>query len=203
MLVKLEMRLIKYKFYFKEFLYRNVNGKTVIAYFIPAYTIYFLILFVTIPKVMEFSDGMKIFDIMPFGYDFDYAKKLLEAIGVEGRNIYLYQQIPFDLLFPVLSGIANCLVLAFFLNKLNSLKTPYIYLCALPLCASIFDYSENFGIISMLLNYPDLSAPLVSVTSFFSVIKSLFSTIYFVVLLVTLVAFGASVFTNLQRKGIN
>lgn len=194
------MRLLKYKFYFKEYLYRNVDGKTAIAFFIPAYTIYLLMLLLTIPKVMGFTGGMEIFDSIPFGYTVDYAKTLLDNLGVEGRNSYLYQQIPLDLIFPFLSGIANCLVLSFVLNKLNSLKTPYIYLCTLPLLAALFDYFENFGVIGMLFGYPHISGLLVHITSFFTVLKSLLSTIFFVVLAFALVVFLFTRFSGLLRK---
>lgn len=194
------MQLAKFKFYFKEYIYRNTSGRKAIAYLIPAYSIYILMLLVTIPKLMGVSNGMKIFDMMPFGYGVDYANELLNALGVEGRKIYLYQQIPLDLFYPFLSGIANCLVLSFFLNKLKSLKEPYIYLCSLPLLASMFDYLENFGVIGMLTNYPDYPQFLIQVNSFFSVAKSLFTTVYFIVLIFSVIIYISTRFANSHRN---
>jgi len=147
-------------------------------------------LLVSIPKVMSFSGGMKIFDLMPMGYDPEYAMSLLEKLGVEGRNAYLYNQIPVDFIYPLLFGITYCLLLAYLLNQLNSLKADYFYLSLLPIMGGLFDYLENFGIINMLVSYPHLSVAFIQLTSFFTVFKSLFSTISFTVLLVVLVIFG-------------
>lgn len=183
------MRIDRIVFHYKELIYRNINGGKVLTFLVLTYIVYALMLLITIPKVMGFSGGLKIFDMMPFGYSTKYANSLLNSLGEEGQHIYLFQQIPLDLIFPFLFGVGNCLLLAYFLNKLNRLKDKYLYLCMLPLFASSFDYLENFGIISMLFNYPNLSDLLVQTTSLFSVAKSLLTTVYFVVLIVVMLQY--------------
>jgi hypothetical protein len=127
---------------------------------------------------------------MPLGYEIEYVKGLLNAIGPEGRQAYLYRQIPLDMIYPSLFAISYCLILGFFLNKINQLKTPFLYLCLLPFMIGAMDYAENIGIISMLNNYPKISNSTVTITSFFSLLKSMGTTIFFVTLISILIVFG-------------
>ena len=103
-------------------------------------------LIVTIPEVMQHSGGMKILDMMPTGYDAQYVNSLFSILGTAGRDLYLYHQLPLDLIYPSLFGISSCLVLAYFLNKLGKLNSWLFYLCLLPLLSGLFDYMENIGI---------------------------------------------------------
>ena len=136
---------------------------------------------------MDFANGMNLLDVMPMGYDFEYVDSLFRALGPEGRNAYLYSQIPLDMVYPFLFGISYCLVLAYFLNKLNKLKSPFVYLCLLPLIAGIADYFENFGILTLLSNYPEISNSTVTITSSFTLLKSMGTTLYFIILIGLLV----------------
>ena len=140
----------KLNFYIKEVGYRNIKGKNILFLFIVTNLFYAIMLLVTIPKVMDFAGGMKIFDLMPMGYEPKYALSLLDKMGNEGRKAYLYCQLPIYLIYPLLFGVTYSLLLAYFLEKLERLKAEYFYLCLLPLIAGFFDYAENFGIISML-----------------------------------------------------
>lgn len=145
---------------------------------------------VTIPKTMEFSNGMKLLDMMPTGYDLNYVNKLFSTLGENGRNTYLTNQIPVDMIYPFLFGLSYCLIFAFFLKKLEKLNTSFIYLCLLPIIGGISDYLENFGIVKMLNNFPDLTEAMVNTTNTFSVLKSTSTSIFFIVLLVILMILG-------------
>ena len=172
----------------RECIKRNINGKTVLSLFILCNIVYAIMLIDTIPEVMQFSGGMKIFDMMPTGYDYQYVNKLFDTLGTAGRDSYLYHQLPLDLIYPALFGISSCLILAYFLNKLGKLESSLFYLCLLPLLSGLFDYGENIGIINMLKDYPNISTLQVQTTSFFTVVKSVFTTIYFIILIITLLA---------------
>jgi small-conductance mechanosensitive channel len=150
------------------------SGKTVLVFFILSGIFYTTMLAFTIPKVSAFANGMKILDMIPEGYDKDYVDTLFAALGENGRFTYLYKQIPLDLIFPALFGIGFCLLFAFIL----------------PLIASISDYVENIGIITMLRQFPNYSDETVTITSTFSFLKSSTITIYFIALIFLLVAFG-------------
>ena len=148
---------------------------------------------VTIPKTMGFSDGMKLLDMMPAGYDLNYVSELFTSLGENGRLTYLTNQIPIDMIYPLLFGLSYCLLLGYFLKKLNKLNSPYSYLCLLPIIAGIADYLENIGIITMLKNYPELKGVVVYTTNTFSVIKSISTSIFFIALILILITLGIKV----------
>jgi len=173
-----------------KFIERNISGKKVLGLFILTNIVYILMLTVTIPRTMNHSNGLKLLDMMPTGYNLNYVSKLFDSLGEIGRGIYLTNQLPVDMIYPLLFGLSYCLLLAYFLKKLKKLKVPYNYLCLLPIIAGIADYLENFGILLMLKKYPDLTQGMVSVISSFSVIKSVSTSIFFVTLIIILILLG-------------
>ena len=120
-----------------KFLERNMSGKKALLLFLLTNVVYILMLKVTIPKTMEFSNGMRLLDMMPTGYDLNYVNDLFYNVGKIGRRTYLTNQIPVDMIYPLLFGLTYSLLLAYFLKKLKKLSTPYIYLCLLPIIAGI------------------------------------------------------------------
>ena len=180
-----------------KFIEKNISGKKVLGLFILTNLVYTFMLTVTIPKTMEFSNGMKLLDMMPTGYDLSYVSQLFTSLGENGRLMYLTNQIPVDMIYPLLFGLSYCLLLGYFLKKLNKLYSPYSYLCVIPIIAGIADYLENIGIIKMLKNYPELKETAVYKTNIFSVIKSISTSIFFIALIVVLITLGIKV---LNRK---
>lgn len=174
----------------KEIIRRNITGRKVLLFFILTNLVYAFMLIVSIPKVMIFSDGMKLLDMLPTGYNAGYVKLLFDTLGEKGRETYLFNQIPIDMVYPFLFGISYCLVLAFFLNKLRKLDSFLFYFCLLPIFAGFFDYFENIGIIRMLNNYPNNSTSLIETTNLFTILKSIFTSIYFVILIVVMITVG-------------
>ena len=184
----------------QEQIEKHLIGKNILLLFLLTNLVYAFMLIITIPKVMTFSNGLKLLDMMPTGYDSDYVNLLFETLSDNGRYVYLYNQIPIDMIYPLLFGISYFLILAYFLNKLNKLKSPLFYLCLLPLIAGLFDYFENIGIITMLINYPNNSQILIKITNGFTIIKSLTTTVYFLSLIIVLIILGIK---TLNRKKIS
>lgn len=182
----------------KDLIKRNINGKKILALFILTNIIYAIMLTITIPKVMSFSGGMKLLDMMPTGYSADYVNSLLNALGDKGREAYLFNQLPLDMIYPFFFGVSYCLILAYLLNKIGKTESYIFYLSFLPLFSGLFDYFENIGIIIMLNSYPDNSIILTQITNVFSVLKSSFTTLYFIILIIILIIFGKS---KLFQKG--
>jgi hypothetical protein len=174
----------------KELIKRNINGKKILVLFILTTIIYIVMLTITIPKVMRFSGEMKLLDMMPTGYSADYINSLLNALGEEGRNAYLFNQLPLDMFYPFLFAVTYCLALAYFLNKLGKLDSYLLYFCLLPLFSGFFDYCENIGIITILNTYPNNSNVLGQITNIFSILKSFSTTLYFILLTGTLIVLG-------------
>ena len=173
-----------------KFIESKNSGKIILGFFILTNVVYLFMLMVTIPKTMEFSNGMKLLDMIPTGYDWNYVNELFNTLGENGRKTYLTNQIPVDMIYPLLFGLTYSLLLAYFLKKLNKLKSPFTYLCLLPIIAGITDYLENIGIITMLNDYPDLTETTVNATNTFSVIKSTSTSIFFISLIVILIILG-------------
>jgi len=178
-----------------------LSGKKVLLLFVLTNLVYAVMIFITIPKVMVFSGDLKILDMMPTGYDLDYVNALFNALGEKGRETYLYQQIPVDMIYPFLFGISNSLILAFFLNKMGKLDSVFFYVTLLPLLAGIADYMENFGIVVMLISFPDVSVEVADLTNVFSITKSVTTTIFFIVLIIILVSLGLKTLGKFRNSG--
>ena len=180
---------------------RHLSGKKVLLLFVLTNLVYAVMIFITIPKVMAFSGELKLLDMMPTGYDLDYINALFSALGEKGRETYLYQQIPVDMIYPFLFGISNSLILAFFLNKMGKLDSVFFYFTLLPLIAGMADYMENIGIVVMLTSFPDVPAEVAGLTNIFSITKSVTTTIFFIVLIIVLVSLGLKTLGKFRKSG--
>jgi hypothetical protein len=184
----------------RRIIVNNISGKKVLIFFLLSTVVYVIMLTITIPRVMSFSGGMKILDMMPTGYNATYVSELCTKLGEPGRQAYLFGQIPFDLVYPALYGIGLCLLLGWFLNRIGKLQSHLIYFCLLPVVAGFFDYCENIGIVAMLVKFPEIPANLVAVTNIFSILKSSLTSIYFVVLIAVIITFGAKLLSKKRIK---
>ena len=183
-----------------KFIERNLSGKKVLGFFILTNIVYVFMLTVTIPRTINFSNGMELLDMIPTGYDLNYVSELFSSLGENGRKTYLTNQIPVDMIYPLLFALTYCLLFAYFLKKIGKLIAPFTYLCLLPIIAGIADYLENIGIIKMLKSYPDLTEYTVKITNSFSLIKSISTSVFFIVLLIVLIILG---FKTINRKKTN
>ncbi len=172
-----------------EYIQNVATGRTVLIFFIPAMIVYGIMLLYTIPQVGQYAPKMKLFDLLPTGYSFVYANELLYALGVEGRGLYLYQQLPMDFIYPGLFAVSCSLLLTWLFTKSLNSNSKMFYLCLIPIAAGLFDYFENIGIVRMLMSYPDITESLVSITSFLTILKSAFTTAFFVLLLLGIILF--------------
>lgn len=184
----------------KKLIKKNLEGRKILVLFILTNIIYAVMLTITIPKVVSFAGGMKLPDMMPTGYTPEYVNLLLNTLGEKGRHAYLFMQIPVDMVYPFFFGLSYCLVLAYFLNKIEKYNSNLFYLCFLPLFAGLFDYFENIGLITILNSFPDNSILLSQTTNVFSVLKSSFTTLSFIILLLVLLFFGKNKILNSRSK---
>ena len=95
------------------------SGRNVLIFLIPSLAVYLFMLFHTIPGVESYAPEMKIFDLSPSGYSYDYAVELLSALGNDGRKEYLSRQLPLDFIYPALFSISSFLMLAWLFLKRN------------------------------------------------------------------------------------
>jgi len=171
-----------------HFLQERASGRAVLILFIITQVVYVAILFYTIPAVLEEAPDMKLFDMSPGGYTFEYAGDLLTAIGEKGRQTYLALQLPLDFIYPGLFAVTYTLLLTWLFSKGFARDSSVFYLALVPAVAGLLDYLENIGIIMMLNSFPDISAVTVAFASMSSVIKSLFTVGFYLLLLVGIAA---------------
>lgn len=136
--------------------------------------LYLLLLLVTTPQLKALSGGMEILDTLPY-YEPPYVQLLLEKLGQQGRDFYLYRQIPIDLVYPALFGITYFCIIRFFINKLNLKKIAFLSI--LPIIGAMFDYAENISIINLLSTFPTLSETTTSILPIFSLLKTIFVSV--------------------------
>ena len=170
----------------RNFFVKHSTGGKILFFFILTQIVYGLILLVSIPEVLQYSKGMKILDLMPAGYSAEYVEQLFIALGETGRGVYLWQQIPLDMIYPGLFALTYTTLLVFLFKKTFSPANKIQKVALLPIFAGFFDYLENIGIIVMLNIYPNFHAWLANLTNIFSVAKSFFTTITFILIFVGL-----------------
>lgn len=159
-------------------------GRTVFKFFIGALIIYVLMLFYSIPKIEDYAQGMKILDLLPSGYTYEYVMSLFDKLGEVGRNLYLYLQLPLDFIYPGLFAISCSLLLFWLYLKVINKNSKVFYLCLAPFVAGVFDYVENMNILYMLISYPNLTELQVAITSTATIFKSGFTIIFWFLLII-------------------
>lgn len=170
-----------------ELLYKYATPKRTILFAVLGAVNFVVMVFGIIPKITQGTNGMKVLDLMPQGYDLEYVNTLFKAIGQKGRDLYLYTQMPLDMLFPWLFGISYCLIIALILKKLGKLKSNFALLSLFPFTETITDHSENFGIINLLKSYPNITAEQVGITNTMSLIKTTCIALNFIIILCLIV----------------
>ena len=176
-----------------SFLHRVSTGKVVLAFIIPAIIVYFIMLLYTIPQVSAYAPGINLFDLSPTGYSFEYAIKLLDTLGSDGRELYLYRQLPLDFIYPGLFAISCSLLLSWLFLTTQKTNSKLFYFCYIPVAAGLFDYFENIFIVNILTSYPNVSEASVSFASVMTIVKSVLTASFFVLLII-------GVILNLNKK---
>jgi hypothetical protein len=164
------------------FMQRKASGRNVLLLFFPTMAVYLLMLLVTIPRVQHYAPDTALFDLSPAGYTHVQALTLLQSLGPEGRDAYLFPQLALDFVYPGLFAICYSLMLIRVYAKRFQAQSKLRYLALLPAFGGLCDYVENILIIRMIRTFPDVTETLVSVASGFTLLKSGFSTASFLLL---------------------
>jgi hypothetical protein len=115
--------------------------------------------------------------------------------GADGRAVYAIASATVDTLFPVL-------YVTFFAGLLYRFRpSQRLWVIAfLPVLAGVWDLCENAQIITMLVQYPDLSARQVAVASFFTSVKHLLGAVYEVTAVLFLLIFTLRRFRPVRKS---
>lgn len=108
----------------------------------------------------------------------------MQQYGAQGRATYALARATLDSLLPVL----YVTFFAGWIYRFRPTQRRWV-MAFIPVVAGVWDLGENAQIIAMLLQYPDLSAGQVAVTSFFTTVKHRLSAVYELTALVFLTIF--------------
>jgi hypothetical protein len=153
------------------------------ALFAATTIVYAVMVFWSLPKINAAADGQMPFDLRPFGYSVDEARRFLGVLSDEGRAFYRGTQHRLDTLYPAL--LAATLGLGIWIMSPG--RSPWIRgsLAVLAIPGMVFDLTEN-ALVAGLLELPAASADAKSVmiASAATTMKSIFTTIAMGLLLV-------------------
>ena len=124
---------------------------------ILALGIYLTMVIWSLPKITNFADGLRAFDLLPFGYSHQYALSFLQALyagGPDAVRFYAEVQHGLDMVFPALSAFV-LMVPIWRLSK-GLRRSVRWALTLLPVIGSAFDYVENARVSAMLNHLPDM-----------------------------------------------
>ena len=143
-----------------------------------------------LPHIAGEAGGLQPFDLRPLGYSHDEAKTFLAALTPAGADFYIRVQHALDLAFPALLAATLFFAIVRLAPPRLGVWRYVIALVAIP--GAVFDYLENAGVSAMLaLGADGIDAATVAAASRWTVLKSAFDTLAFVVLLAFLVAWLA------------
>ncbi|MGH1579021.1 hypothetical protein [Planktotalea sp.] len=165
-------------------------GAIAIGAGLVAVFLYGVMMTVTLANIQAIS-GQPAFDMRPFGYGPKDAATLLDALGDQGRAYYLSRQIPLDTLYPSLLALTLSASILWLGRGLHNRRIIHIGV-AFSIACAVFVYSENFGIVAMLWNWPVVSPTLVHAVSIATILKSGATTI----------AMSLVLFLGVKRLGV-
>lgn len=176
-----------------------IDGKVVTALLFITNTIYGVMIFWSLPKLQEYSGGMPVFDMSPFGYSLESASMLLDSLGSKGIQFYKEVQIRLDLLYPLGFIFTYSISNMWLFGKTEQWRVFGKVGAFFAVVAGLSDYVENFYILKMLNNYPDISEELVYSSSVATTLKSTATIFSLVLFLLGLILF---VFSGLKTRRV-
>ena len=134
---------------------------------------------ILIPAIQKAAGGLVCFDLQTFGYDYDTARAFMQALSEEGRQLYLYAQLPLDTVFLVVYTVFFILAL----RRLFASKAAVV----LPVLLAAADFAENTCTFLMLRDPGVLTARTAPIFGTITLCKTLLMYAVFAVLLVGLI----------------
>lgn len=106
-------------------------------------------------------------------YTLEEVNIFFTAIKEEGRQIYYDVIAVTDMIFPFVYGPFFIFILAFFIKKISTPSSKWLYLSLFPVLIMILDYAENLNTLQLLDSFPNLTAVAVEKGSNLTSIKHL------------------------------
>ena len=134
-----------------------------------------------LPAIERAAGGLRCFDLQLSGYDFETARAFVQALSAQGRQLYLFAQLPVDCVFLVAYTVFFVLAL----KKLSAPRAMFVWPAALAVC----DLCENCCTAVLLCGFDRLSPATVAVFGKVTGFKSLMMYAVFVALVISAVRF--------------
>lgn len=142
----------------RKFIQKNASGKNIL--FLSGMLLLFN--FVLFPVYIPNEQNAEPIDTQ-FAYTPQKAYQLIGDYGESARKSYITGELTIDLIYPVIYSLILCFILFLIYKNQKIVLFPFLILIA--------DYFENFGIVTMLYNYPQKLISVAWITSFFSTLK--------------------------------
>jgi len=171
----------------------KITWKIWLFFLLISQTIYLIMVTQTISRIGRAAGGLQIFDMHPFGYTYDYAYNFLSVLSSQGYDLYKYVQLPLDILYPLVNSLAGICTLILLIRVYHKVKhnagqvkysLPFKIMFSLPIAALLFDYLENITIFITLTYKNSVPKAHITVSSIFTVIKSMSTTVFYTACLV-------------------
>lgn len=152
-----------------------------------------------IGSIEEKMGEVKLLDTR-FFYDADTVYNVLENLGETGRNYYRELLLKTELIFPLVYRFFIIVTLCFLFRWWVDKKSSWNLICFIPLVDLLFDYMENFIVLIMLKQYPDLSVVLATLVGYITMIKYIFVYFaWFLILFSIVMIIGKLIFGLVNR----
>ena len=137
----------------------------------------------SLPIIAQDADGLRAFDMRPFGYTLPEARAFLSALGDTGLAQYTGAQKQLDAWYPAL--MATTLVLAYW--RLFGRRAAMAF-SVVAILGAVFDYQENIAVADLLgLGADRVDEEVVSIAALFTMLKSAAVTVAILALVAGLV----------------
>lgn len=157
----------------------------------------------TLPVINE-QIGTQVFDLQTFGYDVSVAESIVNNLNDRTTALYLFPQLSLlDVLYPFLMALflSSLLFRLFKITKTTN-KVASILL-VIPFLAMIFDYAENICIILMITKSIEISETMVLLSSTFTVLKGVLTSIAWIAILVYAIKwFGIKIIERNKKQTV-
>ncbi len=143
--------------------YDHATGRLVL-FFLVLLLPFSAYIFPTMQKKMGQGEQADVLDIH-FGFTSSEASEVLDKMGEQGRGIYQITELVVDSLYPILYTFFLIFLLSLLVKKVPFRDTRLSLLNLFPLLTTLFDFSENTGIVTLINQFPTLSPTTVLFTS--------------------------------------
>jgi len=166
---------------FTSLIQKTSSVKRICILFIVSHLVLASMMLFTFPAINH-QIGTKAFELQAFGYSVSVAESIVNNLNDQTTQFYLFPQLTFlDLLYPFLLALFLSSLLSRLVNRNTTLGQ---VLLIIPFLAMTFDYLENICLILMISKSIDISESIVLISSSFTVLKSILTSIAWIAILI-------------------